>query len=168
RAALGDLDRKIEEERLVRPGAADGEVGDRAELREVGTVAVALVRERGIEEAIDDDDLARRERGADDVAHELRPGGAVEKRLGVRRERDLLRVKDDVAHALADRGAARLAHRNDLAALRADPLREPLRLDRLAGRLPTLEGKEEAAHLWIWTRRFGSCPVLLELRFARS
>src|SRR5438477_9467499 len=52
-ATLRDLDREVEEKGLVGPRAADGEVRDGAELREVGAVPVTLVRERRIEEPVD-------------------------------------------------------------------------------------------------------------------
>jgi len=110
-------------------------------------VAIPLVRESGVVEAIDDDDLPLRERWADDVANELRARRAVQERLGVRRERDVLRMQDDVPHPLADRCAAGLPDGDDIAALSSKPLREPVRLHRLAGGLPTFKGEEEALHL---------------------
>jgi hypothetical protein len=56
-------------------------------------------------------------------------------------------VKHDVTHSFTDRGAARLPDRHDVPAVVAEPLRETLGLDGLAGGLPTLEREEEAAHL---------------------
>src|SRR6185503_5311751 len=67
----------VEEKRPVRRKVAAGDRRHRADVVERHAVAVPLVRHRRVEETVGDDDLARVERGANDLAHVLRAGGAV-------------------------------------------------------------------------------------------
>ena len=70
----------------------------------------------------------------------LRARGGVERDLGPRR--DVVAVEDEVAHLLAERGAARLAGEHDVDALALERVGEEARLGRLARAVDALEGDE--------------------------
>jgi len=97
----------------------------------------------------------------------MRPAGEKE-RLSLRRERRFARVQHDLADPLAGGRASGLARLYDGASALRECFGQTRGLKRLAQTLAALERKEDACHLKIWTRRKGSCPLLRELRFARS
>ena len=87
--------------------------------------ADALVDDRAVEVAVEQDVGAAGERGPHHLGDELGAGGGVEERLRPRRHRAA--VQDEVPDRLAERGAAGLAGGHDLAALRLErrPQRAP-------------------------------------------
>src|SRR3989442_15968742 len=148
------LDRRVEEERALRPQPADREARDRAQPLEIRAEPVALVRERRVEEAVGEDDLPRGERRPEDVADVLRARGGEEERLRLRTEREAARVKQHLADPLPERRAAGLARHEHVAPAAGERLREPRRLERFPQALAALEREEEPpAHRYMCTRR---------------
>src|SRR5438105_7894406 len=89
-----------------------------------------LVGERRVDVAVADDVGPALERGLDHAGDELRARGREERRLGPRRQ--LLPVQQELAHALAEVGAAGLARRDDVPPLCDERLAEEGGLGRLA------------------------------------
>ncbi len=108
-------------------------------------MTMTLVYDGRIEEAVGDDDLPGLECRADHLSHELRTRAAEKEDLRFRAERDFSRVEDDVADALARRGAARLSSEHDCATLLGQVLGKTARLERLPGALAPFKGEEESA-----------------------
>src|SRR5207249_1539032 len=102
----------------------------------------------------------------------VRPPRAVNSRLvRARRNRGRSRGSGPSVHprvARAARVRLQLARLYDGASALRERFGQTRGLKRLAQTLAALERKEDACHLKIWTRRKGSCPLLRELRFARS
>src|SRR3569833_3406986 len=85
--------------------------GDAVELADDGgieTAAAALINERGIGEAIAEDDLALGKRGADNFFHVLGAAGEIEEQFGAGVDGGVGRVEQDAADVAADFGAAGL------------------------------------------------------------
>src|SRR5919201_997219 len=163
-----DLHRRVDEKGALRDQAADGEPRHRPQPFEIRPVAVALIRQRRVEVAIGDDDPAGCERRTNDLPDELGPRRGEEERLSLGRERSLARVQDDLTDALPGGRTAGLAGVHNRPPAGFQRFGETGRLQRFAETFTALERKEDPGHLKIWTRRNGSCPVLRELRFARS
>src|SRR5687767_1131590 len=140
-----DLDRHVEEEGAIRHEGPDREPGHLADRIEGDALAVPLVHDARVEEAIGDDDLPRIERRADDLAHELRARAAEEEHLRLRAERDLAGVKKDVADALTRSGPTGFSREDHLAAALAQRLGKAARLEGLPGSLAPFKGEEEPA-----------------------
>ncbi len=64
----------------------------------------ALIHGGRIKEPIRDHDLSQGQRGANDIADVRGASCAEQEHLRLRTEGDLLRMKDDVAHTLSERG----------------------------------------------------------------
>src|SRR5688572_115838 len=164
-----DLDRHVEEEGAVRHEGPDRESGHLADGLQWDALAVALVHDARIEEAIGDHDLPGIERRADHLAYELRARAAEQEHLRFRAEWDLARVQKDVTDSLAGRGPSGFTREHHIAAALGQGLREATCLKRLPGSLAPLKGQEEPAfHRYICTRRTGSWPVERDDRLARS
>jgi len=101
-----------------------------------------LVGESRVVVPVGDYDLARCKRRRDHLADQLAARCHEEVHLRLRVEREP-GVKDDLADALTQLGAARLADDNRI--VRAEPFTQHLDLRRLAGPLGALEGDEEAS-----------------------
>ena len=97
--------------RKVRSGtqAAGREPVDALDLLHPQPARSALVGERGVEEAVGHHHAPVLQRRADHPRDQLRAGGGEQQRLGLGAERHV-GVLQQVAHALAGRRAARLAH----------------------------------------------------------
>src|SRR5690242_6981361 len=100
----------------------------------------ALVGEGRVEVAVADDVRAAVERGHDHLVHELRAGGGEECRLGP--GCDMAGMEEQLAHLLAELGAAWLPRGDDVAALAGERLGQKLHLRRLAGAVDSLKGHE--------------------------
>ena len=129
----------------------------------VGKAAArALIGDGRVGVAIREDDVARLERGADERAYVLRAVGGVEEKFG-ERVYLLLCVEHELADARAERRAAGLARRDDLAAAQAQLAGEHAQLCGLAAPVDALEGDES------WGQDFLVSPFrLAPVRSERS
>jgi hypothetical protein len=134
------VDREQEGEVGLEPTRGEGV--DALDLVDPEAAGSSLVGERGVEKAVRDHDPPLREGRADHPGHELGTGGREQQRLRLGAERGG-GVLEDLAHALANVGAARLAHPERLVAER---VAEQPRLGGLAGAVDALEGHKQAAH----------------------
>ena len=115
---------------------------------------VALVGGGGIVEAVADDDLAGREGGADDFAHELGAAGIHEQQLGLGGHGMIgLAVLEGVPDLLADGRAARLAQGPDAVAERLQAVGQQLHLCGFC-RSPSVPSNEMNKPLGIFNLRF--------------
>src|SRR5439155_20502033 len=99
--------------------------------------------------AIGENDLSGGQRRPDDVAGVLRTRRREEQRLRVGCQIDLTCVQQHVADALGERSSTGLAREEDIAAARAERLRETSGLNGFSGGLAALEREEHAAHRYI-------------------
>lgn len=104
----------------------------------------ALVGEGGRDEAVGEDEFTAGEGGADGLLDELCAAGHVEEHLAAEGHFRMDGVEEDVADALADGGAARLADLADGEALRAAEFDEAAELSGLARAVGPFEDDEAA------------------------
>src|SRR5947209_4992443 len=102
-----------------------------------------LVRERRVDVAVRDHVRAPVERRTDDGRDELGARGREQRRLRPRRH--VRTVEHELAHALPDLGAARLARQHDFAAIGDERIAEELGLRRLPRSVDSFEGHEHVA-----------------------
>src|SRR6185312_3854154 len=139
--ALGRFGRADEQQvRPVREQPAHGVQIQLEHSVEAEAARDALVGEGRVEVAVADDVRAAVERGHDHLVHELRAGGGEECRLGP--GCDMAGMEEQLAHLLAELGAAWLPRGDDVAALAGERLGQKLRLRRLAGAVDSLKGHE--------------------------
>src|SRR5918995_2483771 len=139
------LDR--EHERPVREQPAGGEHVHLEHFVHAQLPADPLVDDRAVEVAVEEDVGPARERGPDDLGHDLGARRRVEERLGPRRHRSA--VEDEVADRLAERGLTRLPGGDDLPPVGLEHGAEELHLRRLPRSVHSLEGDEHRApRIW--------------------
>jgi DNA polymerase III subunit delta' len=134
----------LQQQRPVGCEAAGAEVVDRPHKLDAESAPGALVGERGVDEAVEQDPRPAREQRRQRLLDELCPRGGVEQRLGTSADRQR-RVLDELADPLRDRDAARLAQQ-----LRVDPtpaqvVEQRARERRLAGAVDPLDRDQPAA-----------------------
>ena len=140
--------------RLAARGHEDGAVGMHALAGELVHAVdeharqappVGLVGHRRIGETVAQHHGPSRQRGRDDLRHQLRAGGLVDEQLGLVGHAAVRRVQHHGAQLLAHLGAAGLAQAQHLAAVRSQRLGQKADMRRLAGALAALERDEDAA-----------------------
>ena len=118
---------------------------------------VALVGEGGVGVAVGDDHLAQVEVRADNLLDKLGARSLVEQRLGAGVHFGVLQAVENLAHLLADGGAARFTGGEDGEALFAQEFHQGRDVGGLAGAFGSFEGDEHYS-LNILTWRRGSLP----------
>ena len=143
-----------EQERPVGEQSADrGEV-ELEHALEPELAPDALVRDGRVEVAVADHRRPAFERGADHLVDVLSARGGVQQRLGPGRH--VPAVQNEIAHPLAELGAAGLARGDDVDAVGLEPRTQKLRLRRLPRAVEALEGHEHRRHPTA-VRRMRSC-----------
>src|SRR5271166_1691986 len=136
--------RDAQQQRAVGLQAAGGEQVDGAHLLDPQSAPCALVGERGVDEAVEQDKDAVCQQRLQQLLDELGAGGGVEQRLGARAhvERGVL---DELADLLGDLDAARLAQQPHGRAARGELAAELLRERGLACAVEPLDRDQRAA-----------------------
>lgn len=142
RPGEAELDRKVEDQREIRPEIAGDEAVERVELGARDAAGAALVGDRRISEPVRDDPLSRGERWPDRAPEVVPPRSADEKRLGDRVPAPGIAADEEPADLLRARRAAGLARGDRVYAGTVERLDEEPDLGRLAGALPAFEGDE--------------------------
>ena len=142
-AGAGEARARVDpqEQRAVGRQAAGGEQVQRADLLHAQPAARALVGERGVDEAVEQDPAAVRQQRLQPLSDELRARGRVEQRLRARAHVEL-RVLDERADPLRQLDSARLAEDDDVAL--AQRIGERADHRRLAGAVDPLDGDQSA------------------------
>ena len=139
---LGDVER--EQERSVGQQPTDGREIEVENALEPEITRDTLVRNGRVHEAVADDRRAPLESRPDHLVHVLGARGRVQERL--RPRSDVTPVQHQVPNLLPELGAARLSCRNNLFAVRFEPLAEELGLRRFPGAVEPLERDEHRPH----------------------
>ena len=113
---------EVEQDHEVREQALRPPDVQRQDVLLAQTPPPPLVRERRIDVAVADHDLAVREGGPDHGVDGLRAGGGEQERFGARLELPGVRVQEQLPESLADLGPAGLPSDQDVVPLRAEML----------------------------------------------
>jgi hypothetical protein len=133
---------RVEEKRHIRGKLRGGPVVQFADALDAEAASTALIRERGVGEAIANHVGTAPEVRAEDLLDELGAGSQVQRELSSRRKRGNT-VKENVANQLTRLGTARLTCLENGATQGAQVRDDSPTLRSLAGTFATLQGDED-------------------------
>uniref|UniRef100_A0A0S6YYI3 Uncharacterized protein n=1 Tax=Mizugakiibacter sediminis TaxID=1475481 RepID=A0A0S6YYI3_9GAMM len=147
RAAVAD--RQVEQQRQVRLQVLGRPTLQLADARLRLAAAAALVGVAGVGEAVAQHPAARRQRGPDHLAHQLRARGEHQQQFRLGADAAQRGIEHQRAHRLAERRAARLARQQQVDAMRFEMVAQAGQQRALAGALAPFEGDESSAHRFL-------------------